>query len=261
MPQLKEMSEEQIEKMARAEGWVPEDEFQGEPPRGGFKSAYQFLETSDQILPIVRGQLKKTKKELAEIKSEMEQVKKDSVSANAILQRQIQKEQEEKERILREAEQARANAITEGDGEAAVMAERRIHEIRQQPVGYDTPEMRATVDAWNADNSWFNENRDMRMWAEAYSRSLLQEGMAAGVPVLAAVAEKARSVFPDYFASKEGRLGEPGDLTTSGRKSNLTNGRGFDDLPQEAQDAYYRQKKLIPGFTQKQYLEQYDWDE
>jgi hypothetical protein len=261
MPQLKDMSEDQLEKSARAEGWVPEDEFVGDPPRGGFKSAYQFLKAADDILPVVRSQNKKLKKEIDEMKAELKQVSSDAVAANEILQRQIVHEQKEKERLLREAEAKRATAITEGDGEAAVMAEREIHQIRQTPTGYDTQNQQDMVNSWMADNEWFNHNEVMRQWAKGYSDEIRGNGVAPGLPTLAKVAEKARQLFPDYFSSKEGVVPEPGDLTSTGRVSNVIGKRSFEDLPETAQQDYYRFKKLIPGFTQKQFLSEYEWDD
>ena len=35
----------------------------------------------------------------------------------------------------------------------------------------------------------------------------------------------------------------------------------FDDLPDEAQEAYHRFKKLMPDMTKKQYLANYEWDQ
>lgn len=259
MPNLKEMSEEQLEKTARAEGWVPEDEFHGDPPRGGFKSAYQFLKASDDILPVVRSQNKKLKGEIEELKSEVKKISSDALAANEILQRQIAHEQREKERLIAQAEAKRADAITEGDGERAVLAERELHELRQRPTGYDQQSQADMVNAWRADNTWFDTNEVMRQWAKGYSDEIRQQGVQPGAPTLARVAEKARQLFPDYFSSKAGVVQGPGDLTTTGRQSNVVGKKQFDDLPEEAQQAYYRAKKLIPGFTQKQYLSQYDW--
>lgn len=261
MPTLKEMSEEQLEKTARAEGWVPEDEYVGETPRGGFRSAYEFLKRSDDILPVVRSQNKKLKTELAEIKDKMKELSADSVAANEILQRQIAHEQREKERLMAEAEAKRAEAITEGDGERAVAAERELHELRQQPTGYDQSRQQDMVNAWVADNSWYDTNQLMTSWAKGYSQEVRAQGVAPGPATLARVAEKARELFPDYFSSKDGTVATPGDLTPTGRRSDIIGKKSFDDLPTEAQDAYYRQKKLIPGFTQKQYLSQYDFGE
>lgn len=261
MPQLKDMSEEQLEKQARAEGWVPEDEYMGDPPRNGFKSAYEFLKASDDILPVVRAQNKKLKKDLDELKTEMKQLSSDAVAANEILQRQIQHEQREKERLLAEAEAKRATAITEGDGQAAVEAEREIHQIRNTPTGYDQQSQQDMVNAWRADNGWFDTNEVMRQWAKGYSDEIRSQGVQPGLPVLAKVAEKARQLFPDYFSSKEGVLEGPGDLTETGRKKGPLKKHSFEDLPEDAQQDYYRFKKLIPGFTQKQFLSEYEWDE
>ena len=261
MPNLKEMSEEQLDKTARAEGWVPEDEFVGDPPRGGFKTSYQFLKASDDILPVVRSQNKKLKSQIEELQSEVKKISSDAIAANEILQRQIAQEQREKERLIAEAEAKRADAITEGDGERAVLAERELLELRQRPTGYNQQSQNDMVNAWRADNTWFDTNEVMRQWAKGYSDEIRQQSVQPGAPTLARVAEKARTLFPDYFSSKAGIVQGPGDLTTTGRQSNVIGKPSFDDLPEEAQQAYYRAKKLIPGFTQKQYLSQYDLEE
>ena len=261
MPTLKEMSEEQLDKNARAEGWIPEDEFQGDPPRGGFRTAYEFLKRSDDILPVVRGQNKKLKAQLDEMQKEMKQISADSIAANEILQRSIAAEKRDNERLLAEAQAKRASAITEGDGDLAVRAEAEIHELRTRPAAYDQQSMEATASAWRADNTWFDTNEVMQDWAKGYSDKIRAEGVPPGTATLAKVAEKARALFPDYFSSKEGVVSGPGDLTASGRSTNNMGAKGFDDLPDEAQEAYYSSKKLIPGFTQKQYLAQYEWGE
>ena len=42
------------EQEARANNWVPEEEWKGDPPKQGFKTAQQWVEDGEKILPIVQ---------------------------------------------------------------------------------------------------------------------------------------------------------------------------------------------------------------
>src|SRR5688572_24515391 len=63
------------EKEARAMGWVPETEWKGEPPRSGFKSAAEFVQRGNEVLPIVN---KRLKEENETLKGDLERVKRET---------------------------------------------------------------------------------------------------------------------------------------------------------------------------------------
>jgi hypothetical protein len=255
-----EMDEEELEVAAREQGWYPPEENKGDAPKGGFKTAFEFLQKGEEILPIVRAQNKKLKTRLDKAEKDIKEISATSKEANAFLQKQVDKERRENKALLENLEQSRANAITEGDGQAAVGLERQIAELRAQPQS--NPMADSLISAWRSDNEWYDKNDVMRDWANGYSRSLADQGVAPGVPRLTRVAEQARKLFPSAFSSGTTEEAGPGDLGGGGRRSGGPVGRkGFDDLPDEAQESYHRMKKLIPKFSKKQFLTEYDWEE
>ena len=261
MPDYENMDEEELEVAARDQGWYPPEENKGDEPKGGFRTALEFLRKGEEILPIVRSQNKKLKNRLDKVDEELKDLKQTSRDANAILQRSIAREQAEKKALLGNLEQSRANAITEGDGQRAVDVEREIADLRSTP-SYDASAAEGLVSAWRADNEWYDKDEIMRNWAVGYSKTLADRGIAPGGPRLSAVAEEARRLFPDKFSSDASREAGPGDLDGGGRRNGGPVGKkGFDDLPDEAQESYHRMKKVIPKFSKKQFLSEYDWEE
>jgi hypothetical protein len=258
---LDAMSDEALTKAAVAEGWHDQTAHEKGKNNGEFLNAREFLDKSEEILPIVRGQNKKLRRRLEKAEKSIEELTATSRESNALLQRTIKREQAESERLTRELEQKRANAISEGDGQAAVAAEREIAHLKQQHTvpAYDQQSMDTITKAWLADNTWYETDEGLKQWADGRSKELA-ESVPAGPQRLAAIAEDARRLFPERTSAVNGEQ-MPGSIDPGGRSSGRPTGnKGFDDLPQDAKDAYSRFEKVIPNYSKAQYLKSYEWE-
>jgi len=251
-----------IEAEARAEGWVPEAEWKGDPPKHGFLSAEDFVERGKTVIPILNSKLKKRDEEMESLRAELNGIRQTASQFEQFSQKALAREQAERQRLEEALEARRAQAITDGDGQAAVAAERQLHDIRQAaPPPPPPPQMDpAEADRWVNANPWFGSDPTMQRWARALSKELLDTGRARpGMDVLNRVAEEARRAFPDRF--EEAPRPRSAGVEPMGRRQAPTLRRTFDDLPQEAKDSFSQFQKLGVKMTKQQYLDQYDWSE
>ena len=261
MPPDNQTDPTDIEAEARAEGWVPEAEWKGEPPKHGFLSAEEFVERGKTVIPILNSKLKERDGELESLRAELTGIKETAQRFEQFSQRAIEREKAERQRVEAQLEAARAQAITDGDGTAAVQAERALNELRQAPTPQAPPPpalAEQDANAWVAKNPWFGEDEVMRKWAESHSRELLGRGIAKpGLDVLNRVAEDVKRAFPDRFQSApQSRISS---VEGAGRRQAPSGRRTFDDLPQEAKTQFDAFNKMGVKMTKQQYIDQYDW--
>lgn len=248
-----------VEQRAREMGWTPPEEWQGNPPKSGFLTAEEFVKRGETIIPILRGQNKKLAEDIEAMKRQMAELSGAAQSLNEFSQRAIARERQENERLRRQLEARRDQAVNEGDAQTALAADREIARIDAERPSID-PGVRREVEQWLADNPWFQTDETMRAWAEGLSQQLRERGYPPGRVILDAVAREARFQFPDRFGGSGAR---PGAVDgRPGRQRPKGNKRTFDDLPQSARDEYRRfTKQLGVPMTPEQYLEQYDWSQ
>lgn len=251
---------EDIETKARELGWKPEDEWTGNLPKDGLLSAEDYLERFKGTAPVVKRATKEIRDELATTRSELAELRKTAEEFRKFQAQAQQKLQQENELLVQQLEARRAQAISEGDGEAAVQAERHLAQVRaqqtQNPV-VQSPEAQEMISKFLQRNPWYEQDPVMRQWAEGFAAELKTKGYPAGPAILDAVEREARAVWPQKF---EGN-GRPPSPDGGGRRSMQSFGkRTFDDLPDDAKSAYSKFKRLIPGLTKKEFMDQYEWE-
>lgn len=251
-----------VEAQARAMGWKPEEEWQGAPPKGGFLSPEDFLERGEKVLPIIRAANKDLRKQIEGLQQELGTVKQAAQQLNEFNARALEKQRRENQQLLTELEQRRAQAITDGDGQAAVAAERQIAQVHQeqqtlaaQAPPPNTAEV-AYLNEWKAANPWYETDEDMQAWADGMANQLIRQGFPQGPTILKEVAKRAAATFPDRLGPRR-----PGGVEGRGRRSPQNFGqRTFDDLPDEAKAAFDNFKRLGVKITREQYLRDYEWE-
>src|SRR5208282_6587705 len=120
-----EPSAEEIERVqaeensAREAGWVPEDEWNGDPKR--WRSAADYLAVHERVMPIVQRELKATRAELAALKAERQ----------ADLQAREQRTREiERETLRMELKEAQ----TDGNWDRVNEIMEKMLDLRQAPA-------------------------------------------------------------------------------------------------------------------------------
>jgi hypothetical protein len=256
---------------ARAEGWVPEGEWQGTAPKHGFMEAKEFVKRGREVLPIVQARNRRMEGELASLRTQLTELQGTASRFNQFAQQAVERERREKEQLLQQLEARRAQAITEGDGNTAVAAERQISNLKAEfisepvntgngaapPQQYTEEQLRPIKEFMTA-NPWYASDPDMRDWADARAVRLKNDGMPQGPAMLAKVADEARRVWAHKFQSN-GSVQTP--VEGSGRRIPEQFGKKtFDDLPADAKRAYDEFRKTNPKLTKADYLNLYEWD-
>lgn len=256
------MSSEDREKLAREAGWISEDEWDPKktPPKV-FKSADEFLDDAPLMLLSQRKAMSKLENKFEKLSGKLEQTVTDSRAVNALVQQNYEREKREKDRLKRQLEGDKAEAIAEGNAEGAIVADRELIQLETEPqqAGVD-PQQAAMVDQWVAVNPWYARDPELRDIAADISQQLEAQGIPPGEQRLAAVSREVRARYPDRTSSEPILGGAPGNPASDVSPVGRSSGRSFDDLPKEAQASYNRFKKLNPAMTKPQYLAEYDWE-
>lgn len=245
------------EQRARDMGWTPAEEWQGTPPKNGFLSAEEFVRRGEAIIPLLRGQNRKLEHDIDAMKQKVSELTSAAQSLNEFNQRALQRERAETTRLRSQLEARREQAVSEGDATTALAADREISRIDQQQASVVDPQQVAVVENWLKQNQWYQADEHKRAWAEGFARQLQERGYPPGPAILDAVAREARHVYGEDL---DGRVSRPGRVDgRAGRQAPRGGKKTFDDLPQDARDAYRRFQALGVKMSPEQYLEQYDW--
>ncbi len=254
------MSVEDREKLARDAGWTPEGEWDPKktPPKS-FKTADEFIDDA----PLMLVSMRKTLEKMDKRQEKMEAKLGDSRAVTALVQQGYEREKREKDRLIQQYERDKAEAVAEGNVEAGIQADREISNLQTetQPAAKVNPQQQAVVDQWVAANPWYTRDPELRDIAAELSKQFEAQGVPPGEARLAAVSREVRARYPERTASDPILGGAPGNPRGDARPVARTNGRTFDDLPKEAQDAYNRFKAQNKALTKPQYLDQYQWSE
>lgn len=267
MTDIAELTSEEVEAEARKQGWKPEDEWKGDPPKRGFVSAEEFLKAGDDSLPLVTKERDELKDRLDDMEGRFDKLQQQSSrykeymdKALAGERRRSQQAREDAHKAIEQLQAKRAEAITEGDGEAVVRTEREIEDLKStMPPPPPDPE----IDDWMEANGWYRDDKELATVADGVSLRLREEKPhLEGRAHLDAMTERVKELMPQKF--KNPKRDDPPPLG-SAKRGQQGNGHTFADLPKEAQDAYYEFKEMIEGqgkkYTKDQYLKNYEWED
>ena len=246
----------EVEEKALKMGWTPKDQFKGDPAK--WRPADEFVERGENMLPIVKAQVKRQANEIAELKDAMRQFG----------EYHTKTEQRAYEQALQDLREQRAQAIAAGDGAAFDRVDGQIDELRDEVKSkQEKPVAQATEDPvfveWESRNTW-SKDPVMQKWAYSYGKHLIEAGEAEiGEDVLEKVAKAARERFLGKFENKR-RDSAPS--VESGVPAQRKGGKGYSDLPAEEKAACDRMaKNAYSGDVKAQavfkagYVKNYDW--
>lgn len=252
----------EIEDQAREMGWKPEAEWKGDPPRHGFVTAEEFVDTGKRVLPVVSAENRKLKEQIEEQGAEIASLRTTSAGIKAYADRAVARERTEKEAALEVAEGLRAQAISDSDGDAAVAAERDIRAIEKEldDIPVESTEARdPQIDAWIAENPWYSSDPEAQAVSHGLSIQIKNERPdLVGRPHLDELRRRVEKAIPHKFTNPNRSEAGP----EGARRTPRTNGaKTFANLPADAKREFAEFKELIPEFTEKEYVENYEWDE
>lgn len=245
-----------IEAQARELGWVPSEEWRGDPAQ--WKSAEEFVERGHTVMPMLR---KNNEKLLAEVENLRGQITglTEAVTAGqealaAFQEFHSETAKREYQRAVQDLKAQKVTAIREGDAERVVEIDDAIDALQAEapkplqkaanapaPAPQVSPENIVILQKWESENASWLSDPEKKAYATAAGGFLRATGNQ----------KTGRAFLDDVAAEVEKRFGTPrkeGTVAGSGvSSSGRPRGRSFADLPKEAQDACDRFGSRLVG--------------
>lgn len=184
----KEVKLTPIEEKAMAEGWVPQDEWEGDPDQ--WRPAKEFLD---------RGELFKKIEDQNRTIKEFKRVLEDMKQHNAKI-REV-----EYQRALKALKEQKKEALENGDADAVVRLDDQIDlvkeeqvKLQRQPQVADTGEVNPELAAWIDKNKWYETDRAMKAYADDLGRELALRGQPPS-EILKEVERQVKTEFAHKF--------------------------------------------------------------
>jgi len=245
------MNEERnYEDEARKEGWVPQEEWKGDPER--HVDAQRFVERGEEINGFL-------KKKVGRLEERIDSLTQTNAEFKQFTDKQYAKEHKKNERLVAELEQVKAQAITDGDGAAAVKAEKDIQSLQSEPEQQQPdPALERMSREWGEKNSWYGTDKELTEYAEFIYPRVIGDGFT-GQGYFDELDRRMEKAHPDKFGntnrSKAGAVEDGGT-----KEASNSTARTWTNLPPEAKAAAKRFEKDIPGFKRDDYVENFEWE-
>lgn len=182
-----------VETEARASGWVPKEEFHGDPVK--WVDAGEFVRRAPlfQKLDLQNRELKELRKGLEELKQHHSKVR-----------------ETEYKRALADLKTQKRDAFVEGDPDKIVEIEEQMEVVKEAQRKFEQEQQveaqRATAPevihpefaAWSRRNPWYDTSKPMRAFADALGIELRATGMSPS-DVLKQVEQQVKEEFPNKF--------------------------------------------------------------
>lgn len=256
------MSDRDFEAEARQEGWVPQEEFHGDPEK--WVDAETFVKRGEEILPIVNAKNRKLSETVEGLQHTVEELKLGNKQFREFHEKKLAEERQKQDQLIQQLEQTRQKAIEDGDGKAFTEADNSLNELRaQQGDGKQTtdqdPRDDPNVKAWLDKNQWYEQDEELQAIADGLSTVLQkQRPDLVGKPeFLDELTDRVKKSVPHKFENPNRNRPGPEDTGTKGPQKQA---KTWEDLPDEDRAVAERFIATIPGFTKEQYLADYEWE-
>jgi hypothetical protein len=252
----------EVEERARRMGWVPREEFRGEP--GTWRDAAEFVERGTNLLPVLQQQLRAMDRRAAQAQQEFAAYREESTRTVAELTQMLRSADERaRARQLREVEQRRAEALASGDQAAFQAADAERDSIRQAAAEAPPPvdaqaapaapaharpaPVAPEVVAWVQANPWFNADPEAQRDAVALFGQIEQARPDLSLAErLALTRQKVARLHPQHFQNpRRDAPAAVGSSTPSAPRA--VNPRSFDAMPAEVKQQFARYAKMLEG--------------
>lgn len=252
-----------IEEQARALGWKPEDEFEGNP--GKWTDAESFLELHSKNNGALRKALASQAKQLEALQKQMQGM---DAAHKKIFDMQIKKQKEEFDQQVAFLKLQKREALRAGEHETAADIDEQIDTLRERgpelPDVPGTPQSNAdpkgnwrentVLAAWADRNPWFDKDTELTAFAGGTGQALRANNPTMPFPdLLEEVTRLTRKAFPEKFSA--GRR-NPVEESTPGASRAVAGAKTYASLPREAKAAC-DEAVAEGGLTQKQWVELY----
>ena len=240
---------ENVEREAREAGWVPEDQWKGDPRK--WRDASTYVEARNHIMPIVQKEnksLRAQNQELASRLARLEQLEQ---------QREIQREQLSVDTLKMQ----RRQAMEENDLERVTEIDSKLMDAaisqhtRPAPQQQNNQEGNRIYQEFIADGNDWAKDPKMDQVLKEQLITMAQAGTPLrGREVLEEAKDRVKRLYPERFGrTNRAPMSESGGFNGSSSRGNV---RSWSDLKPEVQEAW--EKHMLPekGMTKEKLLRQ-----
>jgi len=182
-PQISKAEEE-----ARAQGWVPKEEFNGDEHK--WVDAGEFLRRGELF-----GKIESQNKELRAIRETLAQFK----NHHEKVQEAAYK------KAVEDLKAKKKEALLDNDADLVIEVDEQLQDVKAQQKALQAQAQRPEPQqehpefvAFKQKNAWYDNSRPMRAWADVRGLELAQEGKSPS-EVLRQVEREVRTEFPNKF--------------------------------------------------------------
>jgi hypothetical protein len=252
----------ETEEKARRVGWVPKEEFRGDPDR--HVTAAEFLARSESLMPLLRRDNDKLHKRV----QEMEGILRETRDAQKeFLEHAGRAEQRAYEKAKAEwqarAEAAAANADQAGVRHAITQMDALERPIKPQPVE-TKPAGDPVIQDWISRERWFQKSEALKGYAMETFGDIERDHPGMSMEeMLAETKRRTMDRFPEKFGINPRRDAPAAVGSPTGRSAPAVkaNARVFSNLPDDVKAQFPRAKKSMPTLTEEEFASYYQWDD
>jgi hypothetical protein len=268
-PQISDQ-EVAVRKEAEGQGWVPKEKYRGDEK--DWIDAETFVKRGKEILPILRKNNENLLKELNGTKAQLAEFRQTTEEWKKFQKESYERKAREYQVQIEDLKEARARAISDGDGKKVNALDDAIDEakiardesIKESKVTASKPaDTGTTVDptlqAWLDKHEWFGKDTRMTSMTNGLGEALRKEKPGLqGQAFLDALDEALVETFPE-------KMGKKREVPTNRVESGAGQGGGYNggkknyaNLPDDAKKACDRYVKS-GLMTREAYVSEYDW--
>jgi hypothetical protein len=234
-----EIRAQETEATAREKGWKPEEEYEG--PKGGFVGADEFLKR-EPLFDRIRD-LSKNNKKLERAVEAMTTQFSTQVKAQVALR-------------IKELQNAKKEAIKEGDVEAVEQFDAEIEQHKKETVA--APSVPTEVEDWIDENEWFVKDPEMNAWAIAHNKAYVGKNPSTTTAdSLKVTADAVKIAFPDKFDKKTTpAAAPPNPVAGTGTPKDTKGSKGYsiDRLSADQKSVYQQMVKTHKVLSHDDYF-------
>lgn len=248
----------EAEVSARMQGWVPQEEFRGDPDL--WKSAEAFNEYGEKHAAVLKERGKKAAEDNKKLSSDISALRAIMATMTKNQKKQVDLAVDD---AVRQALTKRDEAIEVGDVDAVHEQDKEIERLKAEARDDDTPVETEDFLQWKQDNPWYNSNVDMSADADIIGEQLIKTGRyKTDNALFAAVLRKVKGMYPDEFdetpkinprKTKQSAVSTPKKTPTSKPK-----GKTWSDIPAEDRRQFEQQQAQIgEAYTREDFVQGY----
>ena len=252
-----------VEGQARALGWKPEEEFEGNP--GKWTDAESFLELHSKNNGALRKAVAAQAKKLEEFEKQMSSM---DAAHKKIFDIQLRKQKDEFDQQVAFLKAQKREALRSGEHETAADIDEQLDTLRERgpelPDVPETPQSKSSdpndwkknpvMVEWASRNSWFTVDKELTAFAGGTGQALRANNPDMDfAKLLDEVTRLAQKAYPEKFGTRRSSGVEE---ATPGATRMASNAKTYGSLPKDARAAC-DEAVSEGGITQKQWVELY----